>query len=119
MTASEVVKTHVAERWSQVVRHNGTLYLCGQTSYGHPATTIEEQTDEVFRRIETLLNESGSEKSKIIHVTIHIPNMHDYAGLNASWDAFFKGVTPPARTTVKAGLALDELLVELTVIAAA
>lgn len=119
MTDSEIVKNHVTKHWSEIVRHNGTLYLCGQTSYGHPAETIEDQTDEVLRRVETLLTEAGSSKSKILHVTIHIQSLDHYAGMNARWDAYFSGMEPPARTTVKAGLVLDELLVELTVIAAA
>ena len=41
-------------RMSKVVKHNGVLYLCGQT--GTPGNNMKEQTAEVLKKVEDLLD---------------------------------------------------------------
>jgi enamine deaminase RidA (YjgF/YER057c/UK114 family) len=116
---SSIEHLHSTSRMSKIVRHAGLIYLCGQTSTGSDADGIEAQTNEVLGRIDALLEEAGSHKSRLLSVTIHLKSMDDFAAMNACWEGWLAGHAPPARTTVQALLASPALRVEMTVVAAA
>ncbi|WP_345792323.1 RidA family protein [Thauera sp. JM12B12] len=103
---------------SKIVRHNGVIYLCGQTSSGKSLDDVSGQMREVLARIDALLEQVGSDRSKLLATTIHLKNMGDFQAMNDVWEAWIPEGCAPARTTVEARLASDDLLVELTVIAA-
>ena len=105
------------DRMSKVVKHNGTLYLCGQTASA-PEWDITEQTQRCLDKIETLLTENGSDRNKLLSVTIYVRDMKDFAAMNAVWDAWVADFEKPARACVEARMARPELLVEFSVIAA-
>ncbi|MDX1655125.1 MAG: RidA family protein, partial [Candidatus Competibacteraceae bacterium] len=63
----------VGPRMSRIVIHNDTLYLCGQTAKS--GGTVTEQTREVLANIDAALAEAGSDKSRILSVTIYLTNM--------------------------------------------
>lgn len=104
---------------SKIVHHCDLVYLCGQTSSGSDTTAMEGQTREVLNRIDALLGEAGTDKSKLLTALIHVRSMGDFAAMNAVWDAWVPAGAAPARTTVQAALASDQLLVEITIVAAA
>lgn len=106
-------------RMSKAVRHAGLIYLCGQTSAGSEAADIAAQTQEVLARIDALLQAQGSDRSRLLAVTIHLRSMEDFGGMNQVWESWIAPGCAPARTTVEAALARPELLVEMTVVAAA
>ncbi len=102
---------------SRVVEHNNTLYLCGQTAKLE-GSTIEAQTTGVLNKIEDLLTKYGSDKEHILSVTIYVKTMKDFQGMNSVWDAWVIDGFEPARATVEASMAAEEILVEMSVIAA-
>ena len=112
-------RLRTAPRMSKIVRYAGLLFLSGQTSSGTPIADIGGQTREVLRRIDELLAESGSDKSRLLSATIYLRTMDDFDGMNAEWDAWAPDGAAPARATVEARLASPQLLVEITVTAAA
>ena len=57
------------ERMSQIVVHSGTVYLAGQVGDDMSAG-IEQQTRETLVNIERLLDLAGTNKSKLLSVTI-------------------------------------------------
>ena len=69
-------------RMSQAVVHNGTVYTAGQVAQGAPGGSIAEQTADILGRIDKLLAEAGSDKSKILSATIWLTDMHDFAEMN-------------------------------------
>jgi enamine deaminase RidA (YjgF/YER057c/UK114 family) len=103
-------------RMSQAVIHGNTVYLAGQV--GSPGKTVAEQTREILARIEELLKQSGSEKSKILQATIWLADMADFAEMNSVWDKWVDGPNAPARATGEAKLAGPEYKVEIIVTAA-
>ncbi len=107
-------------RMSRAVRHNGTLYLCGQTYYNAKETTkdIKEQTALTLEKVEELLNKYGSDKNNILSATIYIKNMDDFAEMNSVWDAWIENGNEPARACVEAKMAKEEILVEISITAA-
>lgn len=116
---SNISRTHTTARMSKIVRHGDLVYLCGQTAGGTDIADMAGQTREVLSRVDALLKEAGSDKSKLLTALIHVRSMNDFATLNAVWDAWVPAGAAPARTTVQAALATDQLLVEITVVAAA
>ncbi|MGH8418558.1 MAG: RidA family protein [Pseudomonas sp.] len=106
------------ERMSQIVIHNGTVYLAGQVGDDMTAG-IEQQTREVLDNIERLLDLAGTDKSRILSVTIYLKDIDaHFAGMNSVWDTWLPKGVAPARATVEAKLCEPQILVELSVTAA-
>ena len=106
------------ERMSQIVTHNGTVYLSGQVGDDMNAG-VEQQTRETLANIEHLLDLAGTDKSRILSVTIYLKDIDaDFAGMNSVWDQWLPKGVAPARATVEAKLCEPEILVELSVVAA-
>ncbi|MCC6074950.1 RidA family protein [Pseudomonas sp. GCM10022188] len=104
-------------RYSEIVVHNGTVYLAGQLADDF-AGDIDRQTRETLANIERLLGEVGSDKSRLLAVNVHLADMADYAGMNAVWDAWLPAGCAPARACVEARLYDPRARVEMTVVAA-
>ncbi len=104
-----------SNRYSKAVSHNGTIYLTGQTSR---LEGVKAQTAEVLEKIEAILKDNNSDKEHILSVTVYLKDMSDFAAMNEVYDAWVSKENPPTRACVEARLALDELLVEMKVIAA-
>lgn len=102
-------------RMSQCVVHGGTVYTAGQVAEG-PSVTA--QTQAILEKIDLLLSDAGTDKSKLISATIWITDMADFAEMNAVWDSWVIEGHTPARACVQAALAKEELKVEIAVIAA-
>lgn len=111
-------RLYAGPRMSKIVRHGGVVYLCGQTSSGTAIADAEGQTREVLARVDALLAEAGSDRSRLLAVTVHLRDIADFASMNAVWEAWLPMGAAPARTTVQASLATAELRVEMTVMAA-
>ena len=109
-------KLHSNQRMSQIVIHNQTIYLSGQVGNGED--DVKAQTLTCLEKVEKLLQEVGSDKSKLLSATVWLKSMSDFAAMNEVWDKWFEGVQPPARACGESELARPELLVEITVIAA-
>ena len=106
------------ERMSQIVTHNSTVYLAGQVGDDLSAG-IEQQTRETLATIEQLLDQAGTDKTRLLSVTIYMKDIDaDFAGMNAVWDQWLPAGVAPARATVEAKLCEPEILVELSVVAA-
>ncbi len=104
-------------RMSRIVKHNGTIYLCGQVC--KDATQgITEQTSSMLEKVDELLEQAGSDREHILSATIYVSDMKYFADMNAVWDAWVPEGHAPARACVEAKMARDVLLVEISVVAA-
>ena len=112
-----IQRLHVAKRYSEVVIHNGTIYLAGQLADDFGGD-IREQTRQTLANIDKMLAEGGSDKSKILSLTIFLKDMADYAAMNAVWDAWVAEGAAPGRACVEAKLYDPRVLVEMMVVAA-
>ncbi|MEO6626906.1 MAG: RidA family protein [Burkholderiaceae bacterium] len=115
----EIERHQSNARMSKFVRHNGVVYLAGQTSGGIDIADFQGQTLEVLKRIDALLKEAGSSRTRLLSATIYLKSMADFGAMNVIWEKWLEGGPVPARTTVQSALAMDNLLIEITVIAAA
>ena len=113
----EIKRHNQTERMSRIVEHGDTIYLCGQTCK-IDTDDIQGQTRTTLEKIEELLETVGSDKTKILSVTIYLSSIGSFAKMNEVWDSWVAKGHQPARACVEARLARPELLVEMTVIAA-
>ncbi|MBJ7223529.1 MULTISPECIES: RidA family protein [unclassified Brenneria] len=110
---------HSNTRLSKVVIHpSGLVFLSGQTASGTTASSIEEQTQEVLRRIDAYLAEAGTGKEGILSATIYLREISDFGAMNQIWERWVPAGHAPARCTVQAQLASPQLRIEISVTAA-
>jgi len=101
-----------------VIHHeSGTAYLAGQVAED-PNADVSGQTRQVLALIDSLLAEASTDKSKILSATIFLPDIGDFAAMNAVWEEWVVPGQTPARATVEANLAAPEYRVEIQVTAA-
>lgn len=115
---AELHRNDPGPRMSKAVRHGDTIYTMGHVARNRDAD-MKAQTADVLERLDATLAEMGSDKSKLISVTIYVADISEFAAMNEAWDAWVDGPNAPARTTVQAPLAAPTLRVEMTAIAAA
>ena len=113
---NKITRIKTGNRMSQIVIHNDTIYLAGQV--GNLGDGVAEQTKTCLEKVEALLNEAGSDKTRILQTTIWLDNMADFAKMNEVWDAWITPGTSPARACGEAKLASPKYKVEVIVVAA-
>lgn len=113
-----VQRIKVGRRMSQAVIHNGVVYTAGQVAADAPGESVTLQTRNILERIEGLLAEAGSDKSKLLSATIWLADMAYFDEMNAVWDEWVSEGAAPARACVESRLAAPEFAVEIGIIAA-
>ena len=101
---------------SQIVIHGDTIYLAGQV--GTAGDSVADQTRSCLEKIDTLLGEAGSDKTRILQTTIWLADMADFAEMNEVWDGWVAEGQAPARACGEAKLARPDFKVEFLVTAA-
>jgi enamine deaminase RidA (YjgF/YER057c/UK114 family) len=118
-----IERRNVGKRLSDLVIYapppDGRLvYLAGQVAEDRNADAAG-QTRSVLAQIDRLLDEAGTDKTKILSATIYLADMNDYDAMNAAWDEWVPQGDTPARATVQARLANPAYRVEIQLVAAA
>jgi 2-iminobutanoate/2-iminopropanoate deaminase len=107
--------------YSQAIESNGTLYISGQVPVD-PAIGkvveggITEQTEQVMKNIEAILEEAGYTFADVVKSTCLLSDMANFAAMNEVYGKYYSE-NPPAR----AAFAVRELplgvMVEIETIA--
>jgi enamine deaminase RidA (YjgF/YER057c/UK114 family) len=106
-------------RMSQAVVHNNVIYLAGQVAVNARKGDVTAQTKDILSIIDSLLAEAGTDKSRLLSVTIWLVDMSTFAQMNKVWDAWVTPGATPARATVATpALAAEEYKIEISVTAA-
>ncbi len=111
-----IQRVNPGTRMSQAVIHNNTIYLAGQV--GAPGESVTAQTQDICNKIDGLLAECGSNKSKMLQATIWISDMAYFQEMNAVWDAWLDPANPPTRACGESKLATPDYKVEIIIVAA-
>jgi enamine deaminase RidA (YjgF/YER057c/UK114 family) len=111
-----ITRIGTTTRWSDLVIHNGTLYVVEVPESLEAGIT--RQTEEVLASLEASLRQAGSSKDRLLSVTIYLDDVRDLEAFNAVWDAWVPAGCAPVRACVQARLAKPGYKVELQVIAA-
>jgi 2-iminobutanoate/2-iminopropanoate deaminase len=90
--------------YSQAIVSDGWVHTSGQiplSSAGEKvAGGIEEQTEQVFNNLESVLYAAGSSLARVVSVTVFMTNLAEFAAMNAVFARRF-GEHRPARSTVQ------------------
>jgi enamine deaminase RidA (YjgF/YER057c/UK114 family) len=113
---AEITRKETGQRMSQIVTHGDTVYLAGQV--GTSGASVAQQTRDCLEKVEALLAEAGSDKTRILQAIIWLADMSDFQEMNGVWDAWVPEGQAPARACGEAKLATPGYLVEIIVIAA-
>ncbi|WP_419245842.1 RidA family protein [Serratia sp. NFX21] len=105
-----------ADRWSEAVVHNDTVYYTSVPENLDDDATA--QTANALAAIDVILARVGSDKSRVLDATIFLADGADFAGMNAAWDAWVVAGSTPVRCTVQAKLMNPKYKVEIKIIAA-
>ena len=107
--------------YSQAIEVNGTLYVSGQIPMD-PATGaiveggITEQTEQVMKNIEAILNEAGYTFAQVVKSTCLLNDMAHFAAMNEVYERYYKE-NPPARAAFAVKELPRSVMVEIETIA--
>ncbi len=107
--------------YSQAVKTGNMVFVSGQIPID-PATgqfvseDVAEQTDQVFKNLQAVLEAAGSGLDKVIKTTVFLADMNDFAAMNEIYGKYFTG-DYPARATVQAARLPRDARVEIECIA--
>lgn len=100
-------------RMSEAVVHAGKVYTSGIVADGAKGQPVFEQTQDVLAQLDALLQQSGTDKTRILKVNIWLADMAAFDEMNRAWDAWVAPGRAPARATVQAKLADPGWAVEI------
>ncbi|MDD5503502.1 MAG: RidA family protein [Candidatus Thermoplasmatota archaeon] len=108
--------------YSQAIKAGNLVFVSGQLPI-NPATgqlltgAIEEQTEQVIRNIQSILEAAGASLENVVKTTLFIRDMNDFPKINEAYAKFFKNC-PPARATVQVARLPKDAGIEIEAIAA-
>ena len=109
--------------YSQAIRAGDLVFVSGQLALKPgdkqiEATSIQEQTEQVFANLRAILVEAGSGLDRLVKTTVFLVSLDDFQGMNEVY-ARHVGENPPARSTVEISALASGALVEIEAIALA
>ena len=102
-------------RYAEAVVVNGLIFHTQVPA--NPDADARAQTANVLEQVEALLQELGSDKTRLVDATIFLADLADYDAMNEAWDAWVVAGHTPTRATVQAKLADPRWKVEIKLIA--
>jgi 2-iminobutanoate/2-iminopropanoate deaminase len=107
--------------YSQAIRIGDLVFVSGQLAL-RPGDkelsggTIQEQTEQIFRNLQAILEAAGSGLDKLVKTTVFLQDLGDFQGMNEVY-ATHVGERPPARSTVEVAKLPSGALVEIEAVA--
>ena len=95
--------------YSQAIQAGNMLFLSGQVAIDPDSNEliaggIHQETEQVMKNIEKLLEQSGYSFSEVVKTTIFLSDMRHFADVNKVYGSFFKGDFPARETVAVLGL---------------
>lgn len=106
--------------YSQAIAAGDFLYASGQIPINPAngqieAEGIEAQAEQVMKNIGAILEEAGTDYTKVVKTTCFLADMGDFAAFNGVYEKYFTG--KPARSCVAVKQLPKSVLCEVEVIA--
>ncbi|EDL63669.1 RidA family protein [Bacillus sp. SG-1] len=106
--------------YSQGIIVNNLFYSSGQIPLTAEGTmvegTVEDQTHQVFKNLQAVLEEAGASLNTVVKATVFIKDMNDFGAINEVYAQYFD-THKPARSCVEVARLPKDALVEIEVIA--
>lgn len=127
-TKIEIISTSKAPKsvgpYSQATCAGGFIFCAGQGAF-EPATGqlvaggVKEQTRQVLRNVQALLEAGGSGLDRVVKVTVFLADWKYFQEMNEAYAEFFGSDHPPARSTIQGARWPEGHLVAIEAIALA
>lgn len=114
----QIKRYESGKRMSMAVVYNGFVFVAGQVA-DDPSQDVKGQTTQILAKIDKLLEQVGSDKTKVLSASIWLADYKTFNEMNEVWDAWVPEGDAPARACVESKLAFPQYTVEIGVIAAA
>jgi 2-iminobutanoate/2-iminopropanoate deaminase len=123
----EIVSTDNAPKppasYSQAVKAGSFVFVSGQGPFDPKTgevlgTTIQEQTAQCLRNVETILRAAGSSLAQAVSATFILAEEADFPGMNEEWGRWFRS-NPPARQGAKLPIRSKGMRISIALIAMA
>jgi enamine deaminase RidA (YjgF/YER057c/UK114 family) len=105
------------KRMSEAVACGGLIYLSALAAPEQTHSVIT-QTQNILEKLDRILLEAGTSKSKLIQASVWLADIGDYAAMNSVWDSWVAPGAAPARTCSETRFSVPDILVEISGIAA-
>jgi 2-iminobutanoate/2-iminopropanoate deaminase len=127
VASKEVIRTDQAPApfqgapYSQAIRFDQLVFVSGQLAID-PETNqmieggIEEQTEQVMKNLQAILEEAGSSPKQLLKTTIFLADLGDFGAVNEVY-AKYVGNAPPARATFQVSALPQGARIEIEAIA--
>ena len=77
-----ITRIKSGDRMSQAVVHNGIVSTAGQVAQNAKGASATDQTKDILKAIDELLDAAGTDKSNLLTATIWLSNIGDFAEMN-------------------------------------
>jgi len=112
---SKIIRTEPNAILSKAVEYHGFVFTQGVV-----ARDLEQdvtgQTRDVLAQIDAILEEHGTDNTRILQAQIWLKNIADREAMNVLWTAWLPEGMAPARACVQAEMASPKVLVEIMLI---
>src|SRR5262249_18886686 len=108
--------------YSYGIKSDNTLFLSGLVSRNGKDNTnvkgdVAAQTKVVMDNGAAILKQAGMSFADVVSSRVYLTDDTTFQAMNATYRPYFAGGAPPARATVKTGLANADYAVEITMVA--
>ncbi len=112
---ARIIRTEPNAIMSRAVEYHGFVFTQGMVSRDLDLD-FDGQTRDVLAQLDALLEEHGTDSTRILQAQIWLKDINDRAAFNTSWQAWVPQGEAPARACVQAVLADPRMLVEVMLI---
>ena len=110
-----IKRHHPGASLSRLVEYGNLVFVAGTTADNRSAN-CKAQTEEVLKKIDRLLADAGSNKSKILWCNVWLTDMREKEQMDSAWQAWVDPNNKPARATVESRLGTPDTRVEIMMI---
>ena len=112
---SKIIRTEPNPILSKGVEYHGFIFTQGLVARDLDAD-VSAQTQDILDQFDMLLEEHGTDKTRLLQAQIWLKHIHDRDALNKVWSSWLPADGAPARACVQAVLADPRMLVEIMLI---
>lgn len=112
-----MVKRHIPTPiMHRVVEHGDTVYVAGTTA-DDTSVGMRGQTEQILAKFDKFLAAAGTDKSRLLSVTIFITDFAQKPEMDVAWKAWLDTADFPTRATVGVANLGSRTLIEMVAIA--
>ena len=106
--------------YSQIIRAGDFVYIAGQASIDPESGEMVEgdiyaQTRRTMENIKNMLSNADCTFEDVVRANVYLKDIKQWSKMNEVYETYFEGDFP-TRVAVEASMAIEDLLVEISVI---